>query len=165
EFVNQRSENICYRGILMPFSSDGETIDFIYGVINWKSVAAQTAADVAITAQLPDEPMPPAEAEDDDDALLLDVPFVSAEMDTAPLPPVRHFAWQDGPLADADEHEDEPVVSDLVLDEDAGLADRLVAARESAEAVKGGEVRTRNALYRALGLAHDFALAAQQNPE
>src|SRR4051794_7414069 len=79
EFVNQRSENICYRGILMPFSSDGETIDFIYGVINWKSVPAQAAADVAITARLPDEPMPPTEAEDDDDALLLDVPFVSAE--------------------------------------------------------------------------------------
>ena len=37
EFVNQRGENICYRGILMPFSSDGDTIDFIYGVINWKT--------------------------------------------------------------------------------------------------------------------------------
>src|SRR6185503_19119270 len=33
EFVNQRGEPICYRGILMPFSSDGDTIDFIYGVI------------------------------------------------------------------------------------------------------------------------------------
>src|SRR4051812_24060293 len=40
EFVNQRNENICYRGILMPFSSDGEAIDFIYGVINWKTVDA-----------------------------------------------------------------------------------------------------------------------------
>ena len=37
EFVNQRGEPICYRGILMPFSSDGDTIDFIYGVINWKA--------------------------------------------------------------------------------------------------------------------------------
>src|ERR1700740_2521585 len=36
EFANQRGEMICYRGILMPFSSDGDTIDFIYGVINWK---------------------------------------------------------------------------------------------------------------------------------
>src|SRR3990170_2170524 len=26
EFENQRSETICYRGILMPFSSDGDTI-------------------------------------------------------------------------------------------------------------------------------------------
>ena len=38
EFVNQRSRSICYRGILMPFSSDGDTIDFIYGVINWKDL-------------------------------------------------------------------------------------------------------------------------------
>ena len=29
EFVNQRGDNLCYRGILMPFSSDGDTIDFI----------------------------------------------------------------------------------------------------------------------------------------
>jgi len=41
EFANQREDTICYRGILMPFSSDGETIDFIYGVINWKHVGAK----------------------------------------------------------------------------------------------------------------------------
>src|SRR5215218_3422107 len=48
EFLNQRSANICYRGILMPFSSDGEQIDFIYGVINWKTVegSAQSAPAV-----------------------------------------------------------------------------------------------------------------------
>ena len=51
------------------------------------------------------------------------------------------------------------------LDENAGLADRLWAARETAEAVKAGEGRTRAALYKALSLAYDFALAAQQNPE
>src|SRR3954466_15043549 len=39
EFVGQRGQNTMYRGILMPFSSTGETIDFIYGVINWKEVA------------------------------------------------------------------------------------------------------------------------------
>src|SRR3954451_15151480 len=44
EFMNQRAENICYRGILMPFSSDGEQIDFIYGVINWKTVAGSAVA-------------------------------------------------------------------------------------------------------------------------
>src|SRR5206468_303766 len=36
EFENPRGESLCYRGILMPFSSDGDSIDFIYGVINWK---------------------------------------------------------------------------------------------------------------------------------
>ena len=33
----------------MPFSSDGETIDFIYGVINWKRVDAARRASLAAT--------------------------------------------------------------------------------------------------------------------
>src|SRR3982751_131783 len=36
EYDDPNGETICYRGILMPFSSDGESIDFIYGVISWK---------------------------------------------------------------------------------------------------------------------------------
>ncbi len=39
EFVSQHGVNTMYRGILMPLSSDGDQIDFIYGVINWKEVA------------------------------------------------------------------------------------------------------------------------------
>lgn len=39
EFVSQRGNNTLYRGILMPLSSDGDGIDFIYGVINWKELA------------------------------------------------------------------------------------------------------------------------------
>ncbi|MCR9178695.1 MAG: hypothetical protein NXH71_00455 [Erythrobacteraceae bacterium] len=45
EFVNQRGAEILYRGILLPFSSNDETIDFIYGVINWKEMADQLMAD------------------------------------------------------------------------------------------------------------------------
>ncbi|MEL6531217.1 MAG: hypothetical protein AAFQ27_14765, partial [Pseudomonadota bacterium] len=45
EFVNQRDVSILYRGILLPFSSDDETIDFIYGVINWKEMADAATAD------------------------------------------------------------------------------------------------------------------------
>ncbi|MCU7231412.1 hypothetical protein NR514_27175, partial [Escherichia coli] len=45
EFVNQRGATILYRGILLPFSSDEDTIDFIYGVINWKEIADQHTTD------------------------------------------------------------------------------------------------------------------------
>ena len=45
EFVNQRGKTILYRGILLPFSSDDDAIDFIYGVINWKELADQQASD------------------------------------------------------------------------------------------------------------------------
>src|SRR5688500_854915 len=71
EFVNQREENICYRGILMPFSSDGDTIDFIYGVINWKDLGETSEPAPLIRAVL--APLDPqAEvAEEEDDALEL----------------------------------------------------------------------------------------------
>jgi hypothetical protein len=45
EFVNQCGVEILYRGILLPYSSNEETIDFIYGVINWKEMADQLTAD------------------------------------------------------------------------------------------------------------------------
>ena len=48
EFVNDNDVTIMYRGILLPYSSDDDTIDFIYGVINWKEVAA---ADVTSELQ------------------------------------------------------------------------------------------------------------------
>lgn len=51
EFVSQRGNNTLYRGILMPLSSDGSTIDFIYGVINWKELAgAEFEAQLALEA-------------------------------------------------------------------------------------------------------------------
>jgi hypothetical protein len=45
EFMNQNGHTILYRGILLPFSSDDDTIDFIYGVINWKELADQFTTD------------------------------------------------------------------------------------------------------------------------
>ncbi len=48
EFVNQRGATILYRGILLPFSSNNETIDFIYGVINWKELADQATTDALL---------------------------------------------------------------------------------------------------------------------
>lgn len=41
DFVNQRGQTILYRGILLPFSSDNHTVDFILCVINWKEAGEQ----------------------------------------------------------------------------------------------------------------------------
>jgi hypothetical protein len=82
-------------------------------------------------------------------------------MQEAADPPAAHFSWEDGPLADVEAGE----LPEIELDEAAGLADRLWAARETADAVKAGEGRTRSALYQALSLAYDFALAARENPD
>jgi hypothetical protein len=156
EFVNQRGHSVCYRGILMPFSSDGDTIDFIYGVINWKTVGEDVVASAPLKAVLP--PFAPEDGEDDGES----------EAETVP-----HLVWEDGPLrdtllADADADADAEVlelVAPLSADDDAGLADRLGAARESAEICKAADGRSRAALYRALAMAYDFAVAARRVPD
>ena len=181
EFDNQRGESICYRGILMPFSSDGDTIDFIYGVINWKQQE---------NGQAPAQAMPEAgshheteellleEAHDGADELVLEDEIAAEEvLELAPpasgdeeadadpyeaIAPTVHFSWEDGPLHDPDSDEVPP---EIVLDDNAGLADRLWAARETADAVKTADTRTRAALYRALSQAYDFALATEHEPE
>ncbi len=223
EFVNQRGANICYRGILMPFSSDGDAIDFIYGVINWKTVGATEVQPDEVVEARPDAPPPeevdellleeavedpyapaafeqsepeaiqpqlddlePETFETEDQSVEVepsdaqatpasvtaeehltweDGPSAEPQFETAEAaheaPPRVPFSWEVGPIANAEPDE----VAELVLDENAGLADRLWAARETAELVKAGEGRTRASLYRALSLAYDFAIAAQQNHE
>ena len=182
EFANQRDESICYRGILMPFSSDGDTIDFIYGVINWKTVGETAEAEpLELVADdivpmvepeaeepvipiagidLPGHDLVPEEGEAEEPAIEPGPELPPIEL-VVPEPQPIHSAWEDGPLADADEE----AIPEIALDEDAGLADRLWAARETAEAVKSADGRTRAALYRALSLAYDFSIAADRNPE
>ncbi|MET0371321.1 MAG: hypothetical protein ABW039_08080 [Sphingobium sp.] len=138
EFVNQRGTEILYRGILMPFSSDDDTIDFVFGVINWKQLAARD-----VTASLERE--------------------VEAALTHAPLSRAPTPIWADGPLAGLG---DEPL--DLAGMEgpsaDAPLTDWLALARDGAEQARTSEGRSHAALYRAIGLAYDFALAAHDAP-
>ncbi|MEO6432716.1 MAG: hypothetical protein ABIO29_01905 [Sphingomicrobium sp.] len=202
EFENQRSETICYRGILMPFSSDGDTIDFIYGVINWKKNAEAHGEERFVPPAAPpaqpvaedpachsaDHDRPEGDAEDEDDggnASEAEAPsqfgsLIGAlgskrsqepkpELDEPRAPPrfaqpaPRAYDFDPAPFAEVS-----PLVEiELIppeLGDDAALADRLVVARETAEAVKAGEGRTRAALYDALAQAYEFALAARDDP-
>jgi len=206
EFQNLAGETICYRGILMPFSSDGDAIDFIYGVINWKHVGepddAKPIVEVGFDPEPTDAPVhvqeeplqltemveatseqagwdeaseefdapafeeepvaqfdePQVAEEPFDDAAIAEEPV--AEFDPSVAPPRVPFSWENVSIGD-----DEDALPEVALDADAGLADRLWAARETAETVKAGEGRTRAALYHALSLAYDFAIAADQSPE
>ncbi|WP_188065044.1 hypothetical protein [Sphingobium sp. KCTC 72723] len=153
EFVNQRGAEILYRGILMPYSSDDETIDFVFGVINWKEVA-----DRDVTRALERE---------------IGEAMMGVQA-SGPVTPV----WADGPVTSP---QDQPpailtptaIVDDEPLDlsgmespdEDAPLADWLALARDGAELVRTSEARSHAALYRAIGLAYDFALVAQVRPD
>lgn len=92
EFVNQRDATILYRGILLPFSSDDDTIDFIYGVINWKEVADQLTTDellLEIDQALESEDTLEAETEVEDEA--------EPVGERAPDPVTD---WADGPAGD-----------------------------------------------------------------
>jgi hypothetical protein len=165
EFVNDRGTTIMYRGILLPFSSDDDTIDFIMGVINWKeALAVDKAEELNLSVE---------------QALRTAAPL------TAPVP-----VWADGPDS---EHLDDEVAAEatpgfaalgsadeLYLDADsridddeapldltqtAELADWLALARETAERAIAADSRSRGALYQAVGKAWDFALAAEEQPD
>lgn len=165
EFVNHRGNNTLYRGILMPFSSDDDTIDFIYGVINWKEIA-----DEALTAELNDA---------------VEQALAQQPVRHAPTAPV----WADGPSAaidepsiddgsiapkidlgmpvdfDADDEDEDFDEAPVAFDGSEGLGDLLHAARTGADIAKQAEGRSRAKLYRALGLAYDFALVADARPD
>lgn len=157
EFVNQRGITIMYRGILLPFSTDDDTIDFIFGVINWKEVAADT-----VQQEIEHE--------------------VSEAMQSASPRTVSGPVWEDGPnsgdlnelvlrpeLELTPELEIGSDATDILVseqpDDDASLADWLSAARSSADNAVHCELRTRSALYAAIGQAYDFFLMTEQHPE
>jgi len=182
EFNSTRGHNTMYRGILMPFSSDEDKIDFIYGVINWKELV-----DAETQAKLDNE--------------------VDAAVRTSPKLVVAAPAWADGPSAPIeddgdDEHmaageeiehyghgvdDDDFYGEDVDDDDDLGapghnrggprldlvatasrsvgsLTDQLALAQQTAAAVRAADTRTRTTLYRALARAHDFAAAADADP-
>ncbi|MBM3927879.1 MAG: hypothetical protein FJ335_05385 [Sphingomonadales bacterium] len=135
EFVGTRGHTTLYRGILMPFSSDGTAIDFIYGVINWKEMV-----DAGTEAQL--------------------IADLAAARRGAPAPAAAPQVWADGPGAGFDTPP-EPAP----LPSDATLHDRLASARASADAFAASEGRSRSALYLALGHAHGIAATAAAQPD
>ncbi len=172
EFTSEAGAEIMYRGILMPFSSDDDTIDFIYGVINWKE-----AADAALVASLTDEVTRALEAA----PAARSAPTLPAFADG----PSRSTAPQPGFDGDVDfgdvdhspleltaaqrfDDEDEEIEPARItgLESPAGcLADWLAAARIAADDVHQANARSREALYCALGRAYDFALAAETDPD
>lgn len=152
EFVNQRGATVLYRGILLPYSSDDETINYIFGVINWKEIADQQSSDELL--------LEIDQVLDSDRSPVLQRPTDLAELTD----------WADGPgtlAINDDESWDAPY--DLSAAQAAttpiALADWLAEARASADSAREREDRSRNALYEAIGRAWDFALAAAAAPD
>ncbi|ASK88830.1 hypothetical protein SPHFLASMR4Y_02085 [Sphingorhabdus sp. SMR4y] len=157
EFVNHQGITIMYRGILLPFSTDDDTIDFIYGVINWKEVAAETVQQ-QIEGQVT-EAMLSAPARTIAGPVWEDGPNASGMDDREPISPLDltpDFAIT--PQESDGESADQPA-------EDASLADWLAAARNSADHAAHKEQRSRAALYAAISRAYDFYLMTEMFPD
>lgn len=164
EFVNQRAATILYRGILLPFSRDDTNIDHIYGVINWKELADQSATD-ALMRQV-DEAVEPRLLP----AMLREAApmqeWADGPVDLGLGTPHLDATSVDLPLVEFGLHGD--YFDDVALVDPAGersLGDWLAAAREQAENARSTEDRSRRALYEAISHAYDFALAAAEAPE
>ena len=143
EFENARGFNTMYRGILLPFSSDDETIDFIYGVINWKEVASPEVT-VGLARELA--------ADTTNSPTIKPRPMVSG--------------WADGPSGQAPRapaaiEAEERHIAPAPPASEGALADWLASARAIASAALSADSRSRAALYQALALTYDFALLAE----
>src|SRR5688572_3913793 len=120
EFLSQRGSNTLYRGILMPLSSNGESIDFIYGVINWKELADSSTAE-ALEGEV-DRAIAAAPA-------VADCPVWAdgPNGDLGEAPPIENGADHHPSLSLWGEAEEEEAAPPE-LAADASLADRLCAA-------------------------------------
>lgn len=120
EFVNIRGATILYRGILLPFSSDDDTIDFIYGVINWKELADQKTSDELLL---------------EIDQALNAVALESGPV-AEPLPADEPLtAWADGPM---DVPVDTPLADPLDLEIESDDWPAPLVRHETIEADFGG---------------------------
>ena len=183
EFVNQRGQTVLYRGILLPFSSDDESIDFIYGVINWKEIADQhTTDELLLEVENALEPygdpiadIPVARQEALTEWADGPVDESAAILDLSAALPAGGMDWPEPGFGTAAAAADDalgvgafelaaPFELPASPAEDMALADWLASARELAQAAQGSEDRTRHALYAAIGRAYDFSLAAAEVP-
>jgi hypothetical protein len=156
EFVNDRGVNIMYRGILLPYSSDDDTIDFIYGVINWKeAVTAEIAEPLQLEVEQALAAAPPRQEH---------VPVWADGPTAGHLEGQTEYGPEYEPLGDELELSEAYAVVESQPDENSSLADWLDAARQSADSALDADQRTREALYQAIGRAHDFALVAAKYP-
>jgi len=178
EYLNDRGSTIMYRGILLPFSTDDDSIDFVYGVINWKELADRTLTEELIqqideaVKQTPRKPALPVW--EDDPAQNLAPGELDLGAFEEPLPLDGYALFDDvndglmevgfgGGIDDAPAANAFPPAE--LPGDDAALADLLHFARAHVEAALANEERSRASLYAAIGRSYDFAIAARGRPD
>lgn len=185
EYRNDRGSTIMYRGILLPFSSDDDSIDFVYGVINWKEVADKALTEELIqqidtvVKQAVRKPALPVWEDDPNqnlapgeldlgayaEPLLLDG-YAMFDENVGTPDGLTEIGFGGIGLGDMGL----PITTDVfppvkIPGGDAALADLLIYAQTHVEAALACEERSRASLYAAIGRAYDFAIAARGRPD
>lgn len=119
EYIDAAGDDVLYRSILLPLSSDGETIDCVVGAINRKEKSSETTI---------------AHAGPKEGAEILGI-----------------AATVEGAAPDVSAHATD-------------LARGLEECQALASAVDAADIRSRDALYRALEAAYGFYFACQSDP-
>lgn len=186
EFTSARGQLMLYRGILLPLSDDGETINFIYGAVSWTAADAATAGAQSDDGRLDEDDildLDTAVALDDEDDLL--------ELTAAEAADGLDAATGADPAPEPDRAKDEDKAWDidsLVAEIDAALTGvappgkapppkpvhapaaggdlrtRLDACRTAAAQLAQIDSRSRGTLYETLGQAYDFFQASAGDP-
>lgn len=178
EYQNDRGSTIMYRGILLPFSTDDDSIDFVYGVINWKELADKSLTDELIlqideaVKQAPRKPALPVWEDDPAQNLAPGELDLGAFEEPLALDDYALFTNVTDGLVEVGfgGGGDEPQTTNAfpaveMPGGDAALADLLDFARAHVDAALATEERSRASLYAAIGRAYDFAIAARGRPD
>ena len=157
EFKNKAREKILYRGILLPFSDDGESINFILGAIRWIS-----DDDKKMQMSPPEENAePPVDqtaeiteqqqlGEDNTPDIIEEAPQKpDAEIEATPTP-------EPNPATDPASVTKEPEVA---------LKGHLEDCRALIQGQSPAELRSRKSLYDALAAIFDFHHLCRDNPK
>ena len=155
EFINSRGRTTLYRGILMPFASHDEGIDFLYGVINWKELAddaLQATLSAELDAAVRAAPSQPASGLTAYAMSAPGLPGLGASglagrgmgvpMGHAPATSAGAPVWADGPSAgfDTDYRTDTPDAAPASPTEEAGKDKPVLAHVAIDSGAKPGEM-------------------------
>ena len=168
EFDDEAGETIMYRGVLLPFSDDGSSVDFVLGAINFK---LKSEADMDVEDGLTDDEVGLDEIELDDrsgaemipdnddeplelvDEVIDELEEEVAEQAEAALPDLPDVPSESGELPSAEAPSTEELLSTLSRCQ--------TLAHEASESLS----RSRDALYTALAEAYNFRFEAEEAPE
>ena len=112
ESINLSGRTVAFRGVMLPYSSDYDTIDFVFAVINWKELADAQIAD-AILSEI--------------DAAMARQPREAAsepqtECETAPMAEIVQFPRQATSQVEAAENDEPDDASEACQRDDTVLA-------------------------------------------